>query len=326
MVAKIGYKSYLGFEDETTFGTAVQPADYLEYNSESLSLEITEQNIEAINGSRQYTKRVRLDRNAGGGIDFPLVPGSILKQMRHLSGDAGTISTLVAGAEFSWTFVFNDLNTNSSFTFQACRDTGDTSTTFNYTGSKINTADFTVDSGGVLNTALDIMSKDQVAADTISTASFQALNPYTFVDGTISVGNSTSVATVASVNNFSLNVANNLLENRSLGDATRDCIEPGMQDITGSVNMKYEDNIQLNRFLNNTRSYLKAEFDTGVTISTTNTHKVTFEMFNCYFNGTTPNIGAASEIIRHDLPFRSIFDAASSGSLKVTIVTNQATI
>jgi hypothetical protein len=97
-----------------------------------------------------------------------------------------------------------------------------------------------------------------------------------------------------------------------------------MQDITYELNMRYEDNTMYNRFLNGTKTYIKAIF-TGASITAVANHTVTFESFNCYANGTTPNIGGA-DIIKHSIPFRAIREDASVGSLKVTVITDSATI
>ena len=325
MTAKIGYKSYVGFGEEASFGTAVAPSAFVEFNSESFKKDIAEILVTAINGGRQYEKRVLGSETAGGSVAFPLVPNTVLKLFKHVTGDAGTVSTLVSGV-YQWTFVANELSTNTSLTWQVCRDTADTATTYNYTGSKAASVGFNVTVGDILNCTADFMSKDQVAANTISTASFQTFSPYTFRHGTIKVADTKASATAINVDTWGLNIGSNLLEDGQIGSATRACIEPGMQDVTYDVSARYEDSALLNRFLNGTKTYISAEFDSGVTISSTHTHKITFESYNCYFNGTVPNIGGANEIIKHALPIRAIQEDPSVGSLVITVVSNLASV
>ena len=325
MTAKIGYKSYVGLGEEATFGTAVQPTSYIEFNSESFKKEVAEILVTAINGGRQYEKRVLGSETAGGSVAFPLVPNTILKLFKHVTGDAGTVSTLASGV-YQWTFVANELSTNTSLTWQVCRDTGDTASTYNYTGSKAASVDFNVSTGDILNCSADFMCKDQVAANTIGTASFQTFSPYTFRHGTIKVADTKGAATAVAVDTWGLKIGNNLLEDGQIGSATRAVIEPGMQDVTYDVNARYEDSSFINRFLNGTKTYVSAIFDSGVTISSTYTHQITFESYNCYFNGTMPNIGSAGEILKHALPIRAIQEDPSVGSLVITVVSNLATV
>lgn len=326
MTAKIGYKSYVGFGEEASLATAVAPSQYLEYNSEGFKKEIEEKLIDAISGGRQYTKRITLNQSVSGSLTFPLVPGTALKLFKHLSGDGGTVTTLTTGV-YQHTFVFgSNLTNNTSFTFQVCRDTADTATTYNYIGCKVNSASFTNAVNEILSVNLELMGVNQISANTISTASYRTQNPYTFVNGTIKLGDNLSALTTTSINSFNLTIGQNLQDARSIGSAVRDVIEPAMQDVTYELSSRYENANLVNRFLNGTKTAIQAIYDTGITISSTYTHKMTLESANCYFNGTIPNIGSANDIIKHSLPLRAIKEDASIGTLKVTIISDIASV
>jgi len=326
MTCKIGYKSYVGFGEESSLGTAAQPSNFVEFNSESFQKEIEEKLVEAINGGRQYEKRVTLNESVSGSLEFPLVPGNILKILRNVSGSNPTPSTLATGV-YSYAFVFNEVDTNTSLTFQVCRDTSDTASSYNYTGCRVNSASFNVGVNDLLNCSVEFMGIEQATADTITTASYRTHNPYTFVNGTIKLGdNKTAATATASFDSFQVQMANNLIEDRGIGSALRTCIQPGMQDITYELNARYEGNSITNRFLNGTKTYISAEFDSAVSIDATYFHKITIESYNCYFNGTVPNVGGASDILKQALPLRAIEEDASVGSMVITVVTDQDTI
>jgi hypothetical protein len=325
MTAKIGYQSYIGWGEETSLGTAVQPTKYIQYNSESMVKEIAEQNIEAINGTNQFQKRVRLNEDVSGSIEYPVVPGDVLQVLNHLSGGNVTTTNPSTGV-FQYEFVFKAISTLTSLTLQVARDTADTDTSYNYTGCRVSSQTFNVAIGELLNGTSEFMGVDQESANTISTASYTDLNPYTFKDGTISIGNTDADATSTCIDTFNLNIANNLLEDRCIGSATRTVIEPGMQDVTMELTARYEDNSFYNRFLNGTKTYVSALFESDSITGHTTKHSLKFEAWNCYYNGSTPNIGSASEIIKTSYPIRAIYEDASVGTLKVTVITDIATI
>lgn len=326
-MAKVGYKTYVGFGQEATFGTAVAPVKYVEYNSEGFKVEIEELLNDAINGTPQYKKRLRGNKTITGSVEFPLVPGS---ELIFLDSAFSLLSrtTLTTGV---YKYVFGGrssvMDTGSQLTFQVCRDTADTLSTFNYTGCKVGDISFNCAVNETLKCSVNVTGKDEVAANTISTAAYRTYNPYYFKGATVSIANSISVTTVACIDSWSVNVTNNLLTDRCLdGSTTVSLIEGGMQDITYDMSGRYIDNGNYNRFLNGTPTYIKADFDTGVTIASTYTHKITFESYNAYFNGSTPNVGSAGDLIKQSINARAIFDTASTSSILISVITELASI
>jgi hypothetical protein len=325
MTARIGYKSYVGFGLETSLATAAQPTTYVEYNSESFQKEITEQVIEAINGTRVPTKRVTMEESVGGSFEVPMVPLMELTLFKHLSGWNFSTTALSTGA-YVHTFKIDNILSHTSLTFQVARDTANTSATYNYTGCKVNSAGFNVSVGGLLMGSFDVMGVNMVGANTIGTASYGTNNPYTFKEATIAIGSISSVATTVCVDSWSCSINQALIEDRCLGSALRDRIEPGMAEVTGEISMRYEDESMLNYFLNKSRVYISATFDSGVTIgATTATHKIVFKTYKSYFNGTVPNVGGASEILKHSMPYRAIREDSSVGALVIEVTSSQET-
>jgi len=321
-MAKIGYRSYVGYGVEASFGTAVAPTKFVEYNSEAFQKEREERLIEAISGGRQFTKRVTLQENVGGSLEFPLVPSSALQLIEHISGGS-VVRTAISTSAYQYAFTFGDVATLTSFTVQCGRDTSDTSTVYNYTGARINTLTFSNSVNELLNVSADFLAVNEAAANTITTASYRTFAPYTFKGGTIRIGDSSATTTAYPIESINITIDNALQEDREIGSAVRTVLEPGMQNITAEITMRYADNTLYNRFLAGTRSYLKAEFDSGETITgTAQTHKITFEAHNCYFNGTTPNVGGANDLIKHTLPIRCIKSDASTGAMVITVISD----
>jgi hypothetical protein len=323
-MSKIGYKSHIGYAEEATFGTAVQPTGFVEYNSEGFKKEREEKLVDAINGTQHYKKRVTLNESITGNVSFPLMPGSILRFLKNGIGDAITVTSLAAGV-FQYKFIAG-INSLTSFTIRATRDTSDTTTSFNYTGSCINSIKFGCGVNDILKCDVDFICQNEVAANTISTAAYRVTNPYTFVQGSVKIGNASASATSPVVDSWGCTVSNNLVETRAIGSALVARLTPGMQDVTYDVSAIFDNNTLYNRFLNGTQSYVYAKFDSGVTIASTFTESITFESFNCYFNGSTANVGGPSELLKGSYPIRSIFADGSTTTLLITVVTGVATI
>ena len=325
MTARMGYTTYLGFGVETSLGTAQQtPSTYVEYNSESFQKEFTEQVIEAINGTRLPTKRVTLDESVSGSFEAPMVPLMELTLFKHLSGC--NYSTVTGTGIYTHTFIVDTIASNTSLTFQICRDTNATGTTMNYTGCRVSSANFSVSAGGLLSGSYDLMGVDVATATAAGTASYGTENPYTFKDATISIGSGSAAAVSSScVDNWSISINQALVEDRCLGSAVRQRIEPGMAEITGDFNMRYEDNTIMDVFLNQTKANITATFE-GPSISATENHSITFKAYNAYFNGSMPNVGSAGEIIKHTIPYRAIRESAVAGALEIKVVTTAATV
>jgi len=324
-MAKIGYRSYVGYGDEATYNTAIAPTGFVEYNSEGFKKDIEEKLVDAINGTQHYKKRVTLNQSVNGSVSFPMVPGSILRMLKNGMGNAITVTSLATGV-YQYVFLAG-INSFTSMTFEVCRDTTDTATTMRYTGCGINSIKFSCGVNNVLQADVDLMGASEVLANTISTAAYRTLNPYTFVGGSVKIGDSSATATSPVVDSFDVTVANNLAETRGIGNASRQALTPGMQDVTFNVSAQFDNTTLYNRFLNGTQSYVYAKFDNGQTIGATiYTNSIMFEAYKCYFNGSTPNIGGPSEILKASYPIRSIFNDGSTTTLKVTVITDVATI
>lgn len=325
MTCNVGYNSYIGFAQETSYGTAALPAKYLEYNSESLKTEKEEILIDAINGTPQFKKRVTGQKSVGGTIEFPVVPGSILQLLDYA---VGSITTSALNAtSFQHRFLARvGPQTLSSYTFEVGRNAQDTQTVKRYTGCNVSNMNFNMAVNDVLKCSMDLMGKDEVTGTTISTASFRTYAPYVFKNATIKIGENSGTATQTGVESIAINIGNNSIEDYELGSALRARVCPGMQDITMEFTATYNTASVYNRFINETQSYISAAFDSGVSIDATYTHKITFEAWNCYFNGDESNISDGTSLRKATYPVRSIYDGASTSALMVTVISDLASL
>ena len=324
MVNKIGYQSYVGYCDEASFGTSINPTGFVEYNSESFKKDITEKLIDAINGTVHYKKRVTLDQKVGGSISFPLVPGAALRLLKDGIGDAITQTVVVSGV-YKYVFIAG-ITSLTSMSIETGRNTTDTSSSMRYTGCCIDSLKFSASLNNLLMVDVAFKGQDEIFCNTISTASYRTLNPYTYVNGSIKIGDSSASNSLPVVETWNLEVKNNLQEIRQIGSSKVAAFVPGMQDVTYDITAQWNDNYLYNRFVNGTQSYLYAKFDNGQTIGTTTyTNTIQFESFKCYFNGSTPNVSSGTDILKASYPIRSIWNDGSSTTLLITVQTDVAT-
>ena len=59
-MSKIGWNTYLAYGEQTTFTTKVAPTKYVEFYNESVQKEIDEVLVDAINGTPQYKRRLKV--------------------------------------------------------------------------------------------------------------------------------------------------------------------------------------------------------------------------------------------------------------------------
>ncbi len=323
---KVGYRTYVGIGDEASFGTEAQPEAFVEYDSEGLAKTRERRNIRSMNGTRHIKKTVTLAEQVGGPLAFPVMPGLFfLKLLKHAVGSSYVRSTLTTGV-YQYDFVAGAISLGSS-TFQVATDTDDTTGTFNYVGSQINGFNLNLAANDLLLCDLDIMGKDEVLANTIATATYPTQAPYTFVDCIFRLGDTDAAATNTCLNSWSMNLNNNYLEKNCIdGTALRTGLEPGDQEITGEVARYYENNDIYSRVINSTKTYQKLTF-TGESLTAVYDHLLTIELFNTKIDPPTRgNAGSSNELIAESHPYTAIFEDASVTTLKISIITDVASI
>lgn len=325
-MVKVGYKTYVGIAKEVTFGTFVTSTAFGEFNSESFKMEIAEILVDAINGSPSYKKRLQGQKTVTGSLEVPVMGGSpfILNLVSAITGAAGAMTTLAVGA-YSYVFPFRVSNNNNSYSFSISRDTADSTATFNYTGCKVNSAEISCDNAGLLKLKVDFIGKLETVYNSIATASYVTTNPLYFKNGTISIGNSVTVATTTTFQSCGFNFGNNLVSDRVIGDQSVVLLEASRADVTANLEQLWADNSMYNRFINATPTYIKALFS-GESLTAAHNNELQIELYNAYCNSPVGNIGNANDLIKQTLAFRSIYSGNDSQTCGlITIKSGSAT-
>lgn len=313
-----------GIGEEASWATAVTPTRFLEFTSESLE---RRQNIASSNGiksGRRYGGQGRrITRNdAGGTVNFEIANAGFGLLFKHLLGTVAT-STLVTGAAYSHVFTPASL-TGTSLTLQkGVQEPDGTVQAFTYPGSKVLSADFSIDQDGLLLGAFEFDSYKEDTATSLATASYATPTIFTYQEGALKI-DSTTKANVRSVG--SLKVMNNLLTQRYfLGTSGLKSEQTNVpfDAITGNLDVEFQNTTDFyDLFAADTSAQLDLVF-TGDLITTGQNYTLTFTIADVRFEGETPKVGGP-ELVYQSVPFVGL-DPSSGDAVTITYHTSDAT-
>jgi hypothetical protein len=184
-MANTGLGSQLGVKKETTWGTAVVPDTFFEFESESLTLDPTYYDGLGLAAGRTFAPQSRAKKTtrAAAGDTAITLPykkaGFFFDQMV-----AGTITPVQQGATAAWLSTFNVGSSvpTKSATLQVNKpasSTGDVP--FTYPGGVLTSAAFSVEIGGALTSTFSWVVKDETTPTT--TPAGASLATATYVSG-----------------------------------------------------------------------------------------------------------------------------------------------
>lgn len=285
------------------WGTAVTPDRFLEFTTESLERRQNVQVSQGIRSGRRYGGQGRriTRRDAGGSISTEVATTGFGILFEHLLGDVST-NIDVAATAFTHTFTPGSL-LDKGLTLQKGVDTADgTVEAFTYPGSKILSADFSVDQDGLLMATWGIDAKDEVTTTALAAASYTTPRIFTYSEGTLRV-DSVVKANVRSVG--SLNIVNNLLTERFfLGNAglKDQPINVPFDTLGGTLDVEFQNLTDFyDLFAGDTSAELELEF-VGDQISGAFNERLMFTLADVRFEGETPKI-SGPELVYQNIPF-----------------------
>ena len=298
----IGGNSQVGFAEETVWASGTPTINhFIPFTSESIVLEKNIVTTDAIRGeSRRSIFREGASR-VGGDLNAEMQPTQeFCVLMKHALGRVETAGPSGSPAATYVHDIYPSGTLPEGLKFEVSRDAG----VFKYTGMKVNTMTLNCAVGEPLTSTFSLIGKEETTSANKTTAdSISTLNPITFDEGSLYVD-----GTAQEVSGFSLTIANNLAEDKGeLGSKFRAAIpRSGFRDVTGSLNMEFDNFTMYNKYVNGTTAALALHFTSDDTISTgSDVYKINIDCPRCVFTGTTPVVGGP-ELIYHDLPFLAL--------------------
>lgn len=308
MTTPAGLGGQFGYVSETTPGTAVTVTKFLPINNESIKHENERLDSQGIRAGRLVTAAWKPGQSTiSGSVEMELWNTDIATLFRHMFGAA---STATNGSQWDYTFTPAD-TTGESMTMQVGRpDITGTVQPFTYAGCKVDEWTLTAEVGEIAMLELSVVGMTETNGTALASASYDAtLAPFVFTEASLSIAGSTNNV----VSSVELTGANTLTERPRLGSSTsREYLQNGFREYTGSATTDFENLTQYNRFLDGDEAALVLRFDNG-------TEQLVITA-NVRFDGETPEL-AGPELLEQNVPFKAV-SATNDASAITAVLTN----
>lgn len=321
----MGHRSYIGFGFETVYGTPVVRTNFLEYESESLELNIPRISSNAV---QRRTRQLRWQRmgnqDTGGSLQVESYVNGQLFLLKAAFGNQ--TSALKSGCTVAREHITTIGDSLPSLTAEVGRDKG----IFLYPGLKIKGFQIAGKLGDKISLTSEFTgSGDEVELQTSGTdvlapsvPSYPLLNRFwilsdfeVLVDGV-----------AMNISDFSLKLNNPLNDKKYRGRTRFALPEDGKPEVSGEITTDFIDTTAYKKFKNGTPAsiILTALGESIEKVGATDVYEMfKIELPNVLYNGKTPTVSGPGTL-EQKLPF----DAFASGSvpeIKITIVNKETT-
>lgn len=313
MSAPAGFAGQFGFKTEVTAGSAVTVDQFLPFNSEGLKQDIDRIDSKGIRaGRRTLAAWAAGVKTIGGDVEMELPNRNFATWLKHMFG-----SVVTSGAgPYTHTATPGDL-TGKSLTVQVGKpDVSGTVQPFTYAGAKVASWEIGASVNEYAMLTLTLSAWTEVTATALATASYSStLSPFTFVGGALTIAGSG----VSTVRDFSISGDNKLATDRHrIGSATvKEQLEEGVREYAGTISADFESLTAYNRFVNGTEAALVLAFTSGSDTLTITT--------NARFDGETPSVGSADELLEQPLPFVCVSSTSDAAAVTCVLVNTETT-
>lgn len=311
-MASAGIGSQLGAAKETTWGTAVTPTKFFEFESESLSLNRDYYDGLGLRAGRTFAPFSRTKattRSAGGdtAVTFPQkLGGFFLDQMV-----AGTVTPVQQGASAAYLSTFNigaSVPTKSATLQKNAPTSQAVDTAFTYPGSTLVSAAFSLAVGGALMATFTWACKDETTTTTSPAGA--ALATATYVSGNDVWAHQDITLTInggaaAGVTGVSWTWTQPFADSRFFLDGSGTRAQPianGLASVTGTLDAEWYDQTYYNLFRSGASASLVVTAQGPTAIAATY-----FPMFRNTFSaiqvrGISPTV-SGPDLIDQSVPF-----------------------
>jgi hypothetical protein len=320
-MANTGLGSQLGLKKETTWGTAVVPDKFFKYESETFALDanyIDPIGLQAGITFAPQSLTAQTTRTAGGAFSAYVpykLTGHLFDQMV-----AGTITPVQQAATIAYLSTFNvgaSVPTKSA-TIQINKpslNVGDTA--YTYPGSVLESAEFTMETGGLLMANWGWLSKDETTPATTPAGAALATASYAASDNIWKHQDTTLLYAGGAVNGITgVNLNWNQPYRGDLfyldGSGTRGKPVPnGEATVTGTLSGIFYDSAFYAAFRTGAFAQLVVTFAGPVAIATTYFPTIKFTLPAIQLRGTSPTVGGA-DLLDQSVPFVTKYDGTNA--------------
>ncbi len=300
-MAGVGSNAQVGFVEETVWASGSPTINkFIPFTSESIVLEKNVVATDAIRGNASRSVWREGAYRAGGDLNAEIQPtGEFSTLLKHALGRAQTAGPS-GSPEVVYTHdIFPSGVLPEGLRVEVWRDAG----CFTYNGMKVNQVTLNCAVGEPLSSTFSFLGKEEsTSASQTAATSISTLNPLTFDEGVLSVD-----GTEGDITSCSITINNNLAEDKGkLGSKYRAAIpRSGFRDVTGTLNMEFDDLTMYNKYVNGDEAFLSLQFTSDDVIkgaASSEYYRLFIDCPRIVFTGTTPTV-TGPDIIYHDMPF-----------------------
>jgi hypothetical protein len=279
MTIASGLLAQAGFAVETTVGTRVAPTRFVEFNSESMRLNIERIEREGLRAGRRLTYGWSPGtRMVEGQLNLDLSANTVGLLFRAAIGSVST----TGASPYVHTFTPGAL---PSLSVQVGRPSVDgVVRPFDYLGCFVRSWELSASANEFAKMQLDFMGRDEVTSNTTATASYSQSNFFTYVHGKLEIaGSEVCVDSVAVTGDNGLEGYHQICST----DAGKPKIkEVARRNYGGTLQADFESLTAYNRYVNGTEAALTLTFEVSTSAKLVVTGTVRFD-------GETPAVGGA---------------------------------
>ncbi|MFE4701464.1 phage tail tube protein [Streptomyces sp. NPDC056738] len=244
-----GLGAQLGISAESTYGTFVAPAKFIEFTKESLALKKTTAQSAGIAAGRLLalsSRRVLTRQEVQGSIDLEIVNKSMGVLLQALMGTTVTPVQQVATTAYLQTHTLADTFGKSLTIQKGVPLTTGVVTDKTFLGCKVTSAEFACEVGGMLTGSFEFDGKTCDEAQTLATAAYPSMSPFHFSQMAVKTGTYSSETARDGVRKVSVKIERPQATERFYAGQAGLKKEPISNDqvkITGSLETDYIDTI-----------------------------------------------------------------------------------
>lgn len=290
-----GYNTWLGWGEESTYGTAVAAAKYAEIEKESVKDEGSKYEFKPLLRYRSQARKILGKANPAGAITLPVLWTGLEQLFKHGFGSAGT--TGPASSLYTHTFSLAAQPPTGLTVFLNRDSEGLTgNTAFRINGSRINKLTLRQNVGEWLMMDVDLIGRQREQAAK-PTPTFPTFDPVDWAMVATKAINPAGTNMDVPMRSFELTIENGLHQDGyRLGSRYRALLGAGdgQRKVTWKIEAEFNDNALYAYYLNNTDSGLDLKMvwrkdPSNATPSTTNP-ELTVTLPKCVFDGEDPSI------------------------------------
>lgn len=227
---------------------------------------------------------------------------------------------------FEHTFSGERVNSRLKELFLEVSVGGEESETRYWEGGVVESYSLNISQGSIPKETWGIKFQNHTdATNSITAASLTSEGQIQYRNASISLGVSITSVSLTCMQDFTLNVNNDVFEYRHIGGVTPLSLTLGKQEVSGSFNIAFENYDLYNDFVNNTYTAIQIRLDSPSKVTDGITHHIRFDLPQCYFQGSHPTVDGPSSLIVQPINFIASFNNDLGYKMRIVTVSSQVT-